>query len=103
MSTSSILVTVATSTQPLDPGKTSAGLKVDVTDASGAVQTKTLTGSETPPYTATFTVVDGAGSVTATALDVTGAPLANPIVQAYATQGTGTTFQAPTGIVITPA
>lgn len=100
---SNILVTLTKVDAPLVPGQTYAGTKVDVTDASGAVQTKTLIGSESPKFSATFTVVDGTGSVTATDLDVTGATIGTPVVQAFATGGTGTTFPQTTGVVVSAA
>lgn len=82
-----------------------AHCKVDVTDAAGAVQSANLDGTESPPFTATFTsLADGAGSVVATDLDTTGAVIGTPATTTFpAVIPTGTPFQSVSGITVTAA
>ena len=73
----------------LAPGVTIASVAVSITDASGAVQTATLNGTETPtPWAMNFTIAAGAGSVTSTSTDSTGA-VGTPVNQTFNTGTTG--------------
>lgn len=93
-------------TAVLAAGVAFAGTKVDVTDAAGTVQSVTLTGAESPPWSATFTSVDdGAGSVLATDLDTTGATIGTPVQASFpaVTVTPPATFPQTTGITVSPA
>lgn len=89
----------------LAAGVVFAGTKVDVTDAAGATQSTTLNGTESPPWSATFTsLADGAGSVVATDLDSTGAAIGSPVTQSFpAASSPPSTFPQTTGISVTAA
>ncbi len=88
----------------LAAGVVFAGTKVDVTDAAGATQSTTLNGTESPPWSATFTsLADGAGSVVATDLDNTGAAIGSPVTQTFPAVAPPATFPQTTGISVTPA
>jgi hypothetical protein len=81
-----ISITTVQQGAAIPAGVTRAGTNLSVTDASGAVQTGSVNGTETPtPWTAQFTVAPGAGSVTATDVDTTGAVIGTPVTQAYTT------------------
>lgn len=99
---SNILVTVAETDTPVPAGQTFASLAVVNTDAAGAVQTVNVTAA---PWTATFNgIADGAGSVTATALDSTGVTMGTPMTQTYSTSVTPpSTFPQPTSLTVSPA
>jgi hypothetical protein len=56
----------------LAAGVSVASEAIQVTDASGAVQNTTLNGSESPPWSTSFTVAAGKGNVTATETDSDG-------------------------------
>lgn len=81
---SAILVQEVFQGPALAAGVTVASVAVAVTDASGAVQNQTLNGSESPPWSAAFTVASGAGSVSSTRTDSTGAT-GTPVVTNYDT------------------
>jgi hypothetical protein len=89
----------------LPAGVTIAQVVATVTDSSGATQTVTLNGSETPtPWTsASLTVAAGAGSVSSVATDSAGT--AYPaIVQAFNTTSTTAALQlsGTTVTIVTP-
>jgi len=85
----------------LAAGVTVASVAVSVTDASGAIQTATLTGVETPtPWAASFTVAAGAGSVSSVQTDSAG-NVGTPIVQTYTTGSTGTAALSLSGTTVT--
>jgi hypothetical protein len=85
-------------------GAAFASTSVVVTDSTGVAQPAVLlTGIETPtPWAFTASVAAGAGSVTATDLDATGAVLGTPIVQTFTEAGSPPTFLPTTGITVTP-
>ena len=101
MSVIQVQLTVAPT--PLPAGQTFASTQVVVKDASGASQSFSLVGTESPPWSLSATVAAGAGTVTATALNSAGAALGTPVTQTYSTTGStgGTTFPAPTAITVT--
>jgi hypothetical protein len=70
-------------------GVTRASTRIDVTDSAGAAQSQSLTGTESPAWTATFTVAPGVGSVIATDIDTNGATIGTPVKAPFDT-GTGT-------------
>lgn len=104
---SNILVVVTpVSPAPSLPGTAAFGkMNLVVTDSSGAIQTQSVTGVETPPYSATFTnLAAGAGSVVASCLDVNGATLGTALTQAFTTApASGGTFPQPGSIQVTAA
>lgn len=81
---SQIIATAAFAGAALPSGVTVASVAIVVTDASGAPQTANVNGSESPPWSAPFTVAAGAGSVTFTRTDSTGA-VGAPIPVSYDT------------------
>jgi hypothetical protein len=89
---------------PTPNGAAFASTSVIVTDSSGVAQPAVLlTGKETPtPWAFSTSVAAGAGSVTATDLDVNGATLGTPIAQAFTEAGTPPAFFPSTGITVTP-
>lgn len=98
---STIQITEVFQGPALAPGVTITSVSAVVTDASGAVQTSTLTGSEIPtPWSVSLTVASGAGSVSSTSTDSTGA-VSTPIVQPYTTGATGTPALALSGTTVT--
>jgi hypothetical protein len=105
MSRNILVVLTKNAAAVLAAGVVFAGTKMDVTDAAGATQSTTLNGTETPPWSATFTSVDdGAGIVLATDLDTTGATIGSPVSQTFpAASAPPVTFPATTGITVTPA
>jgi hypothetical protein len=68
---SQILATAVFNGPPLASGVTTASVAISVSDA-GAVQNATVVGTETPPWSAPFTVAAGTGTVTFTATDSEG-------------------------------
>jgi hypothetical protein len=99
-----IVVAVTVTDTPLPAGTTFGSTAVVVTDNSGAVlPTQTLNGTETPPWTATFTGTTGPGeaSVVLTALDANGNTLATLTGTESGTGGQPATFPSPTGVTIT--
>lgn len=105
-----IKVTVTKGTGNLAAGAVFANSIVTVLDDTGQSQSATLTGAESPPWEALFTVPDGhGGSVSVkdfdqAGLDITPAPLS----QTYDSTGTGggsvgDTFPASTALAIAAA
>jgi hypothetical protein len=100
-----IVVQVQTQQKPLPPGVLFAATAIVVVDNSGAtLDAQMVNGTETPPWSATFTGVEGPNEAVATlqALDTAG----NNIGEAVVVTETGTggqpgTFPAPTGATIT--
>jgi len=107
MSTALVSINVAldiSGTSPLPSTNAPfASYSVVVTDSSGTPQpAQVLTGVETPVAWAFNTSVNpGAGSVTATALDTSGATIGTPTTQAYSTGAAAGTFPTLTGITVT--
>jgi hypothetical protein len=81
---SQIQVTEVFQGPALAAGITVKSVAVTVTDASGAAQSATLVGTESPPWSAPFTVAPGAGSVSSVQTDSAG-NVGSPVVQAYST------------------
>jgi hypothetical protein len=101
----SVIVAIAKGASvPTPNGVAFASTSVVVTDSSGVAQPAVLlTGKETPTAWAFSTsVAPGAGSVTATDLDVNGAIFGTPVTQAFTEVGTPPAFFPTTGIVVTP-
>lgn len=96
-----IQIQIVKTATPAPAGVTFASTQVLVTDSSGAAQTFSLVGTESPPWGVSATVAAGAGSVTATDLDSTGAAIGTPVTQSYTTTSVGTTFPGTTGITVT--
>jgi len=108
MSTTLIQVTIALSVgqQSFPAGTTFSGISVVVTDpVTGAQPAVLLTGTETPtPWAFTASVNPGAGTVTASALDSTGAVLGTPVTQTFTEAGSPppVSLTVPLGITVTP-
>jgi hypothetical protein len=99
-----IFVQITTTDTPLADGVKFAATAVVVTDNSGAVlPAVTLNGSESPPWSASFTGATGPNeaSVVVTALDTDGNTLAEISATETGTGGQPGTFPAPTGVSIT--
>lgn len=100
-----IVVTVTKAQQPLADGVTFVGTAVAVVDNSGAKLTAVLlTGTETPPWTATLTGAEGPNEATATLtdLDSNGNTIGSPItLTETGTGGQPAQFPASTGGTIT--
>lgn len=97
---SAISVLTVQAGPPVPTGVTRASTTLSVTDSSGSVQTATLTGSESPPWTANFTVAAGAGSIVATDIDTTGATIGTPVTAQFNT-GSGTVALQTSGVTVT--
>lgn len=119
---SKIKVAVATTDAPLPVGSAAfAVILLAVVDAAGASQSARLNGQEPEPFTTQFEVADGAGTVSAVALDANdvpipgseitqgysvGVPVAAPPVDAApalaeAPPEVAQTFKQPVGLVVT--
>ena len=96
-----IVVTVTKTQSPLPAGITFAATAVAVTDNSGAkLPAVSLNGTETPPWTATFTGTQGPNEATAVIqdLDTNGNPIGAPItLTETGTGGQPQNFAASTG------
>ena len=99
-----ITVVVQKTQQPAPAGVTFAATAVVVTDNSGAVLTaQTLNGSESPPWTATFTGASGTqeASATITDLDTAGNTIGTPLnITETGTGGQTVNFPASTSATI---
>lgn len=98
---SNILITLTKTATPLPTGVVFDHTNVVVVDSAATSQTFALNGSETPPWSQVVTVADGAGTVTATDVDSTGATIGTPVTQAFTS--TAPTFAATTGITVSQA
>jgi len=89
---------------PTPTGAQFASTSVLVTDSTGVAQASVLlTGAETPtPWAFSTSVAPGAGSVTATDLDINGATLGTPVTQSFTEAGSPASFLPSTGITVTP-
>jgi hypothetical protein len=103
MSTTLIQVTIALTqgaSTPTPTGAAYAGTSVVVTDSTGVAQPAvTLTAA---PFSFVTSVAPGAGSVTATDLDVNGATLGTPVTVTFTEAGSPPAFTPTTGITVTP-
>lgn len=98
-------VTITNTATPAPAGAAAyASTLVTLTDSAGLVQTASLTGAETPPYTAVFqnvaAVAGASGTVTAQAIDANGANLGDAISTSFTEIGSPVTFPAPTAISV---
>lgn len=84
----------------LPPGVTVSSIAVSVTDASGAPQSVSLNGAESPPWSTSVTVAPGAGTVTA-APTLSDGSTPTPATASYDTGSTGTPALAPAGLTVT--
>src|ERR1700722_3590335 len=82
-----LVVVTPVSPPPQLPGTAAFGkVTLVVTDASGAVQTQSVTGVVNPPYSAHLTnLAAGVASVLAPCLDFNGATLCTALAQAFTT------------------
>ena len=84
-----------------------AGTLITLTDSNGVVQTATVTGVETPPWSAVFpnvaAVAGATGTVTAQDLDTAGAPIGAVVSQTFTEIGSPVTFPATSSIAVTIA
>ena len=98
-----VLVAIAISSLPLPSSNSAqASISVVVTDSTGVAQPAVaLTGAETTPFAFQTNVAPGAGQVVATALDTNGDPIGQPLTSAFSITPQAT-FNAPTGITVTP-
>jgi len=89
---------------PTPTGAQFASTSVVVTDSTGVAQAAVLlTGAETPtPWAFSTSVAPGAGTVTATDLDINGATLGTPVTQSFTEAGSPASFLPSTGITVTP-
>jgi hypothetical protein len=89
---------------PTPTGAQFASTSIVVTDSTGTPQTAVLlTGAETPtPWAFSTSVAPGAGTVTATDLDINGATLGTPVTQTFTEAGSPASFLPSTGITVTP-
>lgn len=96
-----IVVTVAKALQPLPDGITFAATSISVTDNSGAkLAPVSVNGTESPPWTATFTGATGPNEAIAVIqdLDTNGNPIGSAItLTETGTGGQPQSFQASTG------
>lgn len=107
MSTTLIAIIVAITkgaSIPTQTGAAFASTSVVVTDSTGVAQPAVLlTGADTPtPWAFQTSVAAGAGSVTATDLDVNGAVLGTPVVQSFTEAGSPPSFLPTSAITVTP-
>jgi hypothetical protein len=100
--TTSITVTITETDTVVPSGQTYASLQVVVTDPTGTAQTATAVSTAPGTYQATFAAVQpGPGSLTITALDVTGATLGTALTLPYTTTIASQTYPQATGITVT--
>lgn len=106
MSTATVVLTKATT--PLPAGSAAyASTLLTLTDSAGTVQTATVDGSESPPWTAEFDNVaaeaGASGSVVAQDQDAAGVAIGAAVTQSFTEIGAPATFPATTGIAVTIA
>jgi hypothetical protein len=103
---STATVTVSVNAAALLPATNApfASTLVTLTDSAGAVQTASLVGTETPPWTAVFAnvaaVAGATGTVTAQAIDTAGANIGSAISTTFTEIGSPATFPQPTAITV---
>lgn len=97
-----ILITVTKTDTPLPSGVVFGHTNLVVTDSANAIQTLTVNGSETPPWTITaIGLADGSGTVVGSDVDANGNLIGTAVTQTFTTGAV--TFPATTGITVTPA
>jgi hypothetical protein len=81
-----------------------AGTLITLTDSSGTVQTATVTGVETPAWTAVFqnvaAVAGATGTVTAQDMDTAGAAIGSVVSVQFTEIGSPVTFPATSSITV---
>jgi len=104
MSQATVTVTVDTTALLPSTNAPYASTLITLTDSAGAVQTASLTGTETPPWVAVFAnvaaVAGATGTVTAQAVDTAGANIGAAISQTFTEIGSPATFPNPTAITV---
>jgi hypothetical protein len=97
-----VLVTLAKTDTALPTGIVFGHTNLDVTDAAGVVQSFSLNGSETPPWSQLVAgLADGSSSYLAQDVDSTGAAIGSSQTATYTP--VAATFPATSGITVTPA
>lgn len=103
MSTATVTLTKVTANLP-STNAAFASTVVTLTDSAGAVQTATLTGAETPPWTAVFpnvaAVAGATGTVTAQDTDTAGAAIGAVVSQTFTEIGSPPTFPQTSAITV---
>lgn len=103
MSTATVTLTKVSTPLP-STNAAFASTVVTLTDSAGAVQTATLVGTETPPWTAVFqnvaAVAGATGTVTAQDTDSAGAAIGALVSQVFTEIGSPATFPATTAISV---
>jgi hypothetical protein len=81
-----------------------ASTLITLTDSAGAVQTASVNGSESPPWSATFqnvaAVAGASGTVTAQDLDTAGAAIGAAVTQTFTEIGSPAVFPQTTAITV---
>jgi hypothetical protein len=97
-----ILIQALFAGSPIPAGVTKASTSVVVTDSATPplVQTFSLNGTETPPYSVSATVAPGVGSVVLTDIDSTGAIIGTPVTVKYPAEVLG--VSGATVVITTP-
>ena len=103
MSTATVTLTKVTTNLPAT-NAAFASTVITLTDSAGAVQTATVTGVESPPWTAVFpnvaAVAGSTGTVTAQDKDSAGAAIGAAVSQSFTEIGSPATFPATTAISV---
>lgn len=106
MSTATVTLTKVATPLPAANAPFASTL-ITLTDSAGVVQTATVTGVETPPWTAVFNnvaaVAGATGTVTAQDQDTAGAAIGAVVSAQFTEIGTPVTFPATTSIAVTIA
>ena len=106
MSTATVTLTKVTTPLPTANAAFASTL-VTLTDSAGTVQTATLLGTETPPWTAVFpnvaAVAGSTGTVTAQDVDINKLAIGAVVSVTFTEIGTPPTFPATTAITVTMA
>jgi hypothetical protein len=97
-----VTVALTKTDTPLPTGTVFGHTNLAVTDAAGAVQNFSLSGSETPPWTVTVAALaDGVSTYSAQDVDSNGAPIGAAVTASFTP--TAVTFPATSGITVTQA
>lgn len=97
-----MLVVVTKTQAPTPAGQTFASTTITTTDSAGAIQTASVTGLETPLWSASFSnIAVGTGFVALQDIDTTGASIGSAVQVPFDTGGEVTNFAQSTGATIT--
>jgi hypothetical protein len=103
MSTATVTLTKVSAPLPA-ANAAFASTVITLTDSAGAVQTQTVTGVETPPWTAVFlnvaAVAGASGTVTAQDTDTAGASIGAQVSTTFTEIGSPATFPQTTAISV---